>query len=320
MSQIRGREDFFTVELGLEPGARLRIVSGIAMSTLLALIANLTWTGATTGKEPDTPTHAAPDLETPKMVEGPPRPGLRVRAVAKPYVNTDVYHTLYLPRDWKPNRRYPVIVEYAGNGPYRNELGDICTGRVEDCNLGYGISGGIGFIWICLPYISEDHTRNQLQWWGDRAATVEYCKKVVAHVCQAFGGDARAILLVGFSRGAIACNFLGLANDDIARLWCGFVCHSHYDGVREWGYRGSDREAAEERLQRLNGRPQFISHETSVANTRTYLQAALPQGRFTFCSLPFPNHTDKWVLRPSDERTQLRNWVQRVVRHALTDD
>jgi len=30
-----------------------------------------------------------------------------------------VHHTLYLPTDWKPDARLPVLVEYAGNGGYR---------------------------------------------------------------------------------------------------------------------------------------------------------------------------------------------------------
>ena len=64
------------------------------------------------------------------------------------YEDSYVYHSLYLPKDWKAGKQYPVIVEYAGNGPYRNRQGDICTGKVEDCNLGYGISGGEGFIWL----------------------------------------------------------------------------------------------------------------------------------------------------------------------------
>jgi hypothetical protein len=46
------------------------------------------------------------------------------------------------------------------------------------------------------------------------------------------------VFIAGFSRGAIACNFIGLRDDEIASLWCGFVVHSHYEGVRDWP--GSD--------------------------------------------------------------------------------
>jgi hypothetical protein len=63
--------------------------------------------------------------------------------------------------DWKPGRRYPVIVEYAGNGNYANKYGDVSTGEVEGSKLGYGISGGNGFIWICLPYVNTLENKNQ---------------------------------------------------------------------------------------------------------------------------------------------------------------
>lgn len=264
------------------------------------------------------------DLFTPPMVEGPPTPGTRVRQALAPYHGTDVHHALYLPVDWEPadcqptgqpsSRRYPVIIEYAGNGPYHNAYGDTCTGRVEDCNLGYGISGGLRFIWACLPTISQDGQHNQRQWWGDVRATVDYCRAAVAEVCDTYGGDPSAVILAGFSRGAIACNFIGLHDDRIAGLWRALFAHSHYDGVRPWPYAGSDRPSALQRLKRLRGRPQFISHEGSVRDTRQYLEQANTDGAFTFQALPYRNHTDTWVLRDIPERKALREWVQNVLR------
>ena len=85
-----------------------------------------------------------PDLETPPMVEGVPAPGKRVRQVLPRYKGTDVHHALYLPTDWEEGKTFPVIVEYAGNGGYRNNLGDVSRGTVEGSNLGYGVSGGKG--------------------------------------------------------------------------------------------------------------------------------------------------------------------------------
>ena len=124
-----------------------------------------------------------PDLETPPMVEGAPGPGRRVRQVAPEYAGTAVHHALYLPVDWKRGGRYPVIVEYAGNGNYRNAFGDVSTGRVEGSNLGYGLSGGKGFLWISMPYVNEVEKSNQITWWGDVNATVEYCRRTVKRVC-----------------------------------------------------------------------------------------------------------------------------------------
>jgi hypothetical protein len=254
----------------------------------------------------------ARDLTVPAVRDGAPKAGDRVRVTAPEYQGTDVHHLLYLPTDWAPGKRFPVIVEYAGNGPYRNRFGDVSTGRVEGSNLGFGISGGEGFIWICLPYVAVAGRKNQRQWWGDVAKTVAYCKAVVPRVCREYGGDPSAVFLVGFSRGAIACNFIGLHDADIAKLWCGFICHSHYDGVRRWPYTGSDRIAAARRLARLGDRPQWISHERSVEETRRYLAQAAPDGRFTLRRLPFRNHTDEWVLRNFPLRRELRAWVRRA--------
>jgi len=248
------------------------------------------------------------DLEVPAMREAPPAPGLRVKVVAPAYRNTDVYHSLYLPTDWRKGGKYPVIVEYAGNGPYSNKYGDTCSGKIEDCNLGYGISGGKGVIWVCLPYISADHKRNQLQWWGDVEATADYCKTLLPRICAEYGGDPARLFLAGFSRGSIACNFIGLHDDGIAKLWRGFICHSHYDGVKTWNYAGSDSASAAARLARLKDRPQFISHEGSVAVTRQYLEQACPGGNFRFEALPYRNHTDAWVLRDLPARKAVRAW------------
>jgi len=257
-----------------------------------------------------------PDLKTPKMVEGAPAAGTRVRQVAPEYKGTQVHHALYLPTDWKPGgkRKYPVLVEYAGNGPYRNRYGDVSTGKVEGSNLGYGISGGKGFIWLCLPYVNSKKKVNQRQWWGDVSATVEYCKKTVPRVCRDYGGAPSRVVLIGFSRGAIACNFIGLHDDQIAKLWRAFVAYSHYDGVRRWGYPGSDRASALKRLKRLKGRPQFICMENSIEETKRYLASTGVKGDFTFMVTPFRNHNDQWAHRDTPRRRQLRKWIDKVLR------
>jgi hypothetical protein len=243
-----------------------------------------------------------PDLITPLATSESPAPGRRVRQFNEDYEGSKVYHLLYLPTDWEKGKKYPVIVEYAGN-EFRTS-----PGTVEGSNLGYGISGGEGVIWICMPFVDMENQMNATNWWGDVEATVNYCMKTVERICNEFGGDASNVFIAGFSRGAIACNFIGLHNDEIASLWRGFICHSHYDGVREWDYTGSDRESAATRLNRLGDRPQFICQEKSVAATKKYLKSAYPSGRFTFKRLPFQNHTDTWVLRDIPERKELREW------------
>ena len=198
-------------------------------------------------------------------------------------------------------------MEYAGNkwkhGP----------GTVESCDLGYGITGGKDVIWVSMPYVDTKKKMNAAKWWGNVAATVEYCKLTVQRVCREYGGDASALFIAGFSRGSIACNYIGLHDDEIAALWKGFICHSHYDGVRKWAYKGSDRASAAIRLKRLGSRPQFISQERSVDATRAYLKERHPAGNFTFLAMSFSEHTDTWAHRDIPERKAVRKWFRKVL-------
>jgi hypothetical protein len=132
-------------------------------------------------------------------------------------------------------------------------------------------------------------------------------------LCAEYGADESKVILAGFSRGAIACNYIGLYDEKIAEIWCGFIAHSHYDGVRGWNYKGSDRISARKRLKRLGKRMQFVSHEGSVEETRRYLGNIKAEGDFTFVSIPFRNHTDTWVLRDIAERKMLRVWINKVI-------
>jgi len=251
----------------------------------------------------------AADLEVPALSEGLPAPGKRVKVGL---------HVLYLPTDWKPGVKMPVIVELAGNGGYTNKFGDVSTGLPEGSNLGYGLSAGRGFIWLCAPYLNEKGDAIAITWWGnprtyDPQPTLKYLRETVKSVCRDYGGDESKVVLCGFSRGAIACNYLGLYDDETAKLWCGFLSYSHYDGVKTWPYPGSDRAAALVRLQRLGNRPQFICGESSNAQeTEGYLRPLLPNADLTFLSTGFRNHNDAWTLRPSPVRDTAREWLRRV--------
>lgn len=297
------------------------------------------------GEAPDI-SSVPPDLEVPMMTDQALGAGRRVRQTTPGYEKTAVYHALYLPRDWAAGKRFPVIVEFAGNGNYRSKYGDVSAGQVEGSKLGYGVSGGEGFIWVCMPYLNSSGTSNVITWWGDKpdyraGPTVDYCKKTVRFICEQYGGDPEAVILAGFSRGAIACNFIGLYDDEIARLWLAFIPYSHYDGVLQtWPYPGRDRMAALERLKRLKGRAQFICQEgeagalpaavspasgssaatssvaasSAVSATRRYIESTGVKAPFTFMPTGFRNHNDAWTLRPSPARDALRQWLRQVLK------
>ncbi len=263
---------------------------------------------------------ASEDLVTPEMVDEEPGAGRCVRQVSPEYRATKVYHALYLPTNWKPGGSFPVIVEYTGNKWIK--CGS--SGEVKDANLAYGLTGGRDFICVSMPYIDNDGQANAHLWWGDRQATVEYCKTNLPRICRHFGGDPNRVFICGFSRGAIAASYIGLADDEIAALWKGMFAHDHFDGHKEWSYPESSRQAALERLARLRGRPVFVSSGTEeLANDgpEGFLRAHLNLANFTFLKVPVAEifsipdggvihpHTDLWMHRESAYRDFARAWL-----------
>lgn len=269
---------------------------------------------------------AAPDLYVPGLMEDEPGAGKRVKLSLFPETPPVV---LYLPPDWSSEKKFPVIIELAGNGNFKNAYGDNSTGLPEDSRFGYGLSGGKGFIWVCVPFLNQAGNAITHTWWGDAPerrpdSTVAFIKRVVPAVCERFSGNSERVILCGFSRGAIAVNAIGLHDDEIAAMWRGFVCYSHYDGVHEgWPFAGADATSAKERLERLKGRPQLICHESnggklSLAATQRYLRDSGVTGDFTFLETGFRNHNDAWVLRPSVARLAAREWLSRVAGEPAT--
>ena len=257
------------------------------------------------------------DLVTPMMTKSAPSPGKRVRQVAFEYNGTQVYHSLYLPTDWQRGKSFPVLIEYTGN----TFVPSGATGEVKDANLGYGLSGGKGFIWVTMPYIQKGKKENALTWWGDREATIDYCKVNLPRICADFGGDTNNLFICGFSRGAIACSYIGLADDEIASFWKGMITHDHFDGQREWEYQASDRESALRRINRLNNRPALI-----CGDKNSFLKDHADLGDFTFLPVPVNDifsipegevlhpHTDLWAHRESSTRQKARAWLKQKVK------
>ena len=246
------------------------------------------------------------------MTEEDPAPGKKVKQISPEYQGTEVYHTLYIPTDWQEGKRYPVLVEYTGNKfPACGS-----TGEVKGANLGYGLSGGEGFIWVSMPYIQKGKKENAVTWWGDRQATIEYCKDNLPRICDEFGGDPENLFICGFSRGAIACSYIGLADNEIAAFWKGMIAHDHFDGQRKWGYPQSDRASALERLARLKGRSVLV-----CGNANDYLKDHRDLASFTFLPVPVTQifnipeglvihrHTDLWAHRYSPTRQIARDWL-----------
>jgi hypothetical protein len=281
------------------------------------------------------------DIKNPAITDDAPAPGKMVLQSLPSYAGTAVAHTLYLPSEWEKGKRYPVMIEYLGN-----------KNRVRDnSGIGYALSGGKGVIWAVLPFVSVDGKQDMDQWWGDVNATVAYAKEVVPAICRQWGGDPSQVILTGYSRGAIACNFIGLHDDEIAKLWRAVIVVSHYDdGHTAWGMKPEEQNRAAERLRRLGKTPQLISGEYAsrslndvkllqsikdknlstfaaaktelqleplieIEHTRQFISQHHPLGVFTFVNLPWVNHGVTVLHRDTPERRQLRDWLQQVLRN-----
>jgi len=270
----------------------------------------------------------AADLSLPPLTTGAPQPGKRVAVTPPEYAGTQVRHLIALPDDWTPDwqargKRWPVIAEYTGN--FFPASGS--TGEVEGAALGYGVARGKA-IWIVLPYVAKDHRKNEVTWWGDIDATVGYAKTNLPRVCAQFGGDPKKVVLCGFSRGAIGVSFIGLHDDEIAKLWCGLWAHDHFDGMLEWkGHAwGSPlaryRAEASVRLRRLAGRPLLVSQ--AGEETKKFIASIAPTNvdylTVDMAALfgTFPNdfvkhpHNDRWPLRDGAASQAARSWFERV--------
>ena len=247
-------------------------------------------------------TRPAGRLDVPIVEDGPPAPGRRVPyrpLPSGPGIETPPAAFLSLPSDWQPGGSHPVVVEYPGNIFFTPAC--YSTGRPEQCVIGYGMTRGRGAIWISLPFVdASGHVAEN--GWGDPDRTAEFCVATVEDVCERFSGDRDRLVLTGFSRGAIACGFIGLRNDRIAALWKGLHCCQHYDGD---GWNGATLDGAIERASRFRGTSVF--HTDNSADKVKPVTDAL-RVPVTFVSSGLGAHSCAMFLDDRESTRRLRDW------------
>ncbi len=244
-------------------------------------------------------------LDVPTVEEGAPAPGRRVRFRLRGDETTGVYSVLHLPADWEPGASYPVIAEYPGNIFFIP--GCYSTGRPEQCVIGYGITKGRGAICLSLPFVDRTAGSIAEDGWGHPDDTAAYAVEMVEEVCARFGGDLRNVVLTGFSRGALACGFIGLRNERIATLWKGFHACQHSDGD---GWRGATLESAIERAKRFQGQAVFQT-DNAEATFRPVMEAM--KTRVTFAKSGLGAHATAMFLDDRPSTRQLREWFWQLV-------
>jgi len=139
-------------------------------------------------------------IDVPAVEDSAPAPGKRVRYRLPVDKATAIYSVLNLPDDWQPGKKYPVIVEYPGNIFYAPSC--YSTGLPEQCVIGYGMTKGKSAICLGMPFVDRATGKVVENGWGNANDTADYVMRMVAAVCDKFGGDPENLVLTGFSRGA----------------------------------------------------------------------------------------------------------------------
>jgi hypothetical protein len=216
-----------------------------------------------------------------------------------------IYCILNLPADWKRGKKYPVIVEYPGNVFF----GPACysTGLPEQCVIGYGMTKGNGAICLGMPFVDRAQGGVAENGWGNADDTSDYAMRAVAEICDRFGGDRENLVLTGFSRGAIACGYIGLRNQKIAALWKGFHACQHSDGAN---WNGSTMEGAIERAARFRGQGVFQT-DNSPEKFQPVMDAMKTKVIWAQSGLHF--HSTAMFLDDRPSTQQLRDWFWNLV-------
>lgn len=244
-------------------------------------------------------------IDVPVVEACAPVAGKRVRYRLPGDEATGIYSILNLPADWQPGGKYPVIVEYPGNIFLAPEC--YSTGLPEQCVIGYGMTKGEGAICLGMPFVDRTAGKVVENGWGNADDTADYVVRTVAEICAKFGGDRGNLVLTGFSRGAIACGFIGLRDDRIAALWKGFHACQHYDGD---GWSGATLPGAIERAARFQGQAVFQT-DNPQGQFQPVMDAMRTKVTWARSGLGF--HSTAMFLDDRPSTRQLREWFWQLV-------
>lgn len=251
-------------------------------------------------------------LDVPDMTREKAGAGKRVRYQLSRERDGEIYSALYLPLNWEPGKKYPVMVEFPGNIFYSAKS---CwsTGRPEQCQMGYGITRGENAIWVSLPFVDRENHQIAESGFGSNSGrdTVLYTRETVEHICSHWGGDRQNLYLCGFSRGSIACGYIGLADDDIAKLWKAIIGCQHYDGS---SWKQSRMDEAVLRAPRFRGEAIF-QVDNQQEKYQTVVDATDPAVSWTWVRSGLGYHATAMFLDDRPAMKTLRQWYQKLLKN-----
>ena len=244
-------------------------------------------------------------VPVPEVTDGAPAPGRRVRVRLAGESQPALHAVLQLPEDWTPGRRWPLLVEYPGN--LFHVPGCRSPGLPEQGVIAAGMTLGRGSICLGLPFVDRRWGRIAESGWGNPDETVAYALAMLAQVRDDWGADPANTVLTGFSRGALACGYIGLRDDRLSAWWKGFHACQHYDGD---GWNGATWEGAMARARRFRGRSVF--HTDNSAERFQPLMDAMGAPA-TFVKSGLGAHATAMFLDDRTSTRQVRGWYRDLV-------
>lgn len=247
-------------------------------------------------------------LTVPEIEEGVPEAGKRVKIYLPEY--PEAYYVLFLPYNFTDTTKLPIIFESPGN-VYQ----EVSNGLPDSACLGYGISFGMDYIWVCVPFIDNTGYILRSYWGKDPSSIVDFWLAVLNDLNARFCIDNDKIVLSGFSRGAVSTSYIGNYNDEIASKWAAYFAHSHFDGCCQTLLGNTN-----ERIARIQKKKVLISvGEQDIAKkcSRGAYENLLKGGySVTYIEVPDLDHSPFWILEDSESAEEARNWL----RNLFTED
>jgi hypothetical protein len=242
-------------------------------------------------------------LIVPKIEEGIPEAGKRVKIHLPEY--PEAYYILFLPYNFTHTAQFPIIFESPGN--IYNEISD---GLPDSACLGYGISFGMDYIWVCVPFI-DDQGIIVTRWYGDNPlSSVNFWLAVLDDLNSRLSVAKDKIILSGFSRGAIGVCCIGNYNDEIASKWSAYFAHSHFDGCC------IPIPGLDMRLNRIGKKKVLITvgeNDLAKGCSKEAYEKLLRKGHaVSYIEVPSLEHSPFWILENSESAENARNWLKNL--------
>ncbi|MBS0586157.1 MAG: hypothetical protein JSR76_07680 [Verrucomicrobia bacterium] len=246
----------------------------------------------------------------PPVEEGSPAPGKRVRVYLQDFPG--IYYIVFLPYNFTEYKTWPVICEIPAHA-----MSDYRTW------LGYGITGGVDYIWVSLPILNSEGSEILMSYLPEKInPTIECWEAVLKDLSIRFHINKQKIIIAGFSLGAFATSYLGNFNDAISLKWRAYIAHSHFDGCC---LNVTNSKDIDKRLERIGEKKVLlIAGKNDLANLCTkqaFKKLRLKGVKVTFIEIPdvqpseeWPSetHNPLWILKPSIYLEKVRKWLKTI--------